>query len=157
MAGINIITDMAVMPRQSETNCPVNSNRAGGKVREAGVRVIMLARANSFHAVRKAKIPAAAAPGKTNGKSTRTNAPQVEQPSMRAASSSSFGIVLKKLSISQAVKGIVKAIYIVIIPILVSDKLMRANIINSGKLKAIPGTARASIMPRKIMFLPLNL
>jgi hypothetical protein len=60
MAGISINTDMAAIPRQSETNCPVNSNKAGGKVREAGVRVITLARANSFHAVRKAKIPAAA-------------------------------------------------------------------------------------------------
>ena len=39
IAGISIKTDIAVMPRQSDTNCPVNSNSAGGNVREAGVRV----------------------------------------------------------------------------------------------------------------------
>ena len=76
MAGISIKTDIAVIPRQSETNCPVNSNRAGGKVREAGVRVITLDRANSFHEVRKAKMPAAAAPGSDSGRSTRIKAPQ---------------------------------------------------------------------------------
>src|SRR5574342_1044385 len=100
---------MAVMPRQSETNCPVNSNKAGGNVREAGVRVMMPASANSFQEVKKAKIPAAATPGNANGRETLIKAPQWEQPSIWAASSSSLGIARKKPSMSQAVKGMFKA------------------------------------------------
>lgn len=87
MAGISIITDMAHIPRQSDTKEPVNSKSPGGNVLEAGVLVMTLARANSFQAVRKAKMALAATPGRTRGNSTRRNVPQCEQPSMRAASS----------------------------------------------------------------------
>src|SRR3970282_1839582 len=106
---MSISTDIAVIPRQSETNCPVNSNKAGGNVRDKGVRVMMPASANSFQEVKKAKIPAAATPGKANGRETWIKAPQSEHPSIRAASSSSLGMARKKPSMSQAVKGMFRA------------------------------------------------
>src|SRR5450756_3166977 len=104
-AGISIRTDIAVIPRQSDTNEPVNSYSAGGNVREAGVRVMTVESANSFQLVRKAKIPLAATPGRARGRPTRKNDVQREQPSIRAASSSSSGTARKKPPIGQAVKG----------------------------------------------------
>ena len=50
---------------------------------------------NSFHDSVNAKMPADRMPGTATGKMIRTIAPKRVAPSMRAHSSSSFGMVLK--------------------------------------------------------------
>ena len=141
IAGISIITDIAHIPLQSETNSAVKSNNPIGKVFDTVVRVITLAIANSFHDVRKAKIPLAASPGNINGKFTFKNAPHLEQPSINAASFNSLGISPKNPVINHAVKGIFIAVYAIISPYtlsenptLVNKKLIMGDLVLSQEL-----------------------
>jgi hypothetical protein len=50
---------------------------------------------SSFQAVMKAKNAVTARPGRLSGRTTRRNVPKGLRPSMRAASSSSYGMVSK--------------------------------------------------------------
>src|SRR3954454_13139476 len=59
----------------------------------------------------KAKIATVSMPAALSGRITRTTAPNLEQPSIIAASSISNGIVLKKPAINQVQNGIVKVGY----------------------------------------------
>src|SRR5262245_2140914 len=61
---------------------------------------------NSFHESVKAKMPADRMPGTAIGKMMRSMAPKRVAPSMRAHSSSSFGMVLKYPISSQVQNGI---------------------------------------------------
>ncbi len=100
-----IRTASAHMPPQLRVNCEVKSISPTGMVLEFSDRVSWLASAYSFQDVRKAKMPALAMPALATGNSTFQKACQRVQPSISAASASSFGTWRKNPSISQIVKG----------------------------------------------------
>src|ERR1700733_6034729 len=108
-AGAIITTARAHMPRQSMVNSDVKSSNPTGSVFEFTERVGCDASANSFQDVRKAKIAAEGIPGPASGNSTCQNACQGVQPSIWAASARSRGTWRKNPSISQMVKGTLRA------------------------------------------------
>jgi hypothetical protein len=73
----------------------VNSAIATGIVFAAVVEVKISAYRNSSHAMRKANSIVDSRPGRASGRTTRNSAPMRVQPSIRAASSSSRGMVWK--------------------------------------------------------------
>src|SRR5260221_8462431 len=76
-------------------------------VRFAELEMKVMAYTNSFTTSEKVKMTTVRIPGIEIGKTMRTSALSREQPSIRAASSSSGGIVLKKPISSQIANGIV--------------------------------------------------
>src|SRR5262245_54188156 len=95
---------------------------------------------NSFHDSVKAKIPAERMPGTATGKMMRIMAPNRVAPSMRAHSSSSFGMVLKYPIRSHVQKGMRKVGYVRMSAhgVLPSEKLRMMSA--SGMNSSVGGT-----------------
>ncbi len=90
---------------------PTINCRPTGQVRIPWLVVNMSANRNSFHDEMAIRTAVAATPGRASGSTTRTIAPARVQPSMRAASSSSGGMLSKKPFRIQMLTGVRKAVY----------------------------------------------
>jgi hypothetical protein len=86
-------------------NSPTISCRPTGQVREPVLVVSISAKRNSFQAPMATNTAVATRPPSTSGSTTRTMAPSRLAPSMRAASSRSFGTPSKKPFIIQMKTG----------------------------------------------------
>ena len=89
----------AILPHSHPSYCMKFTMATGAVI--ACVRVRISAKKKSFHDRMKHSTPVAATPGAASGSAMRRNAPQIEQPSIHAASSSSRGTLSKKLCIIQ--------------------------------------------------------
>src|SRR5699024_6379926 len=87
--------DAAIVLPQSTSNIEENSVNPTGSVRADSDVVSIEANTNSFHEIIKAYIPVAAKPGAAKGRVTLNKAPKWEHPSTIAASSNSFGMLIK--------------------------------------------------------------
>ena len=106
MTGTAISVEPAMMPPQSVprlTSVKVDSH--SGRVRWSSRVITTRASVNSFQAWMKPKTPVATSPGASSGKVIRKNAWVREQPSIIAASSSSYGTPATKPRRVQIVKG----------------------------------------------------
>src|SRR5436190_11612837 len=95
---------------------------------------------NSFHDSVKAKMPAERMPGTAIGKMMRSIAPKRVAPSMRAHSSSSFGIVLKYPISSHVQNGIRNVGYVRINAHGVSPSWKVRMMFASGMKRRVGGT-----------------
>src|SRR5437762_7977281 len=109
MLGISVATmidpQSTRSPRISSVGTPTES------MRFCELEMNVNAYTNSFTTSENEKITTVRMPGTEIGKTMRTSVPSREAPSIRAASSSSRGIVLKNPINNQVAKGTVKEGY----------------------------------------------
>ena len=104
--------------------------------------VNMSANRNSFHAEIATSTAVAATPGRASGSTTRTIAPARVQPSMRAASSSSGGMLSKKPLSTQMQTGSRKAVYASASPTWVSYSPRTRRAMKIGNSSSTAGNMR---------------
>ena len=142
-------TAKAHMPGQLIVNWEVKSIKPTVSVFESVLLARLETSANSFHDIKKAKIPAEAMPDLDRGNSICQKACSRVHPSVIATSDIAFGIWRKNPSVSQIVKGTLRATKTIIIPKWVSIIPILENKINIGKLRDIPGIALVNIIKKK--------
>src|SRR5260370_15049527 len=96
-----------------------------------------------FHEKMKAMIDAVMMPGTASGSAMRMNTPKIEEPSMRAASSNSFGRLSKKGIMIHAMNGKPTTMWLRISGQYESVSPRRLNTMYHAIMKIMPGTIRA--------------
>ena len=104
--------------------------------------VNMSANKNSFHAEMAISTAVAATPGRVSGRTTRRIAPARVHPSMRAASSSSGGMLSKKPFRIQMLTGVRKAVYASASPMWVSYRPRTRRATKIGNNSSTAGNIR---------------
>src|SRR5258708_9110592 len=109
IGSMTIVAD-ALLPPQSTDTAPIKPKIVTGNVLVLTF-VNTTENRNSFHEKSMQSTVVAASPGAASGSTIRQNAPHREQPSIRAASSSSTIISLKNPYIIQITNGRLKVVW----------------------------------------------
>src|SRR5579859_5961265 len=152
--GIDVMTAPAIIWPQKKTSCPSIVWMPTMAVRESTLLMKTRAYKNSFHDSVNEKSATTATAGSEMGIVTRRSAPRRVQPSIRAASSSSAGMLLKYPTSSHVQNGTVKLRYTSIRLWILFARSSVDTIVNIGMKSSEDGTRYARIRLRATRLRP---